>query len=314
MSKLYIAFQGGTHGHFLRYFLDKYCSTTPDLPELPFDSVGASHKILKYSTKFDRYHPTVEGFKDISAPHCVITVSKEDLLFLQRIVYIRPGNINTNLKKSYITFPKQYFKSFGFKDTDTLNNLYKIKINEQTLIPNFILRDFLKLGFNDPNNHGYIINNKKLLKNNLKNVHYLPVDCFWNKQKFFQQINILNKKFDLSLSFPHQEEDYIYNEFIKNIEQFPTKDRCKNILQALKDKKSLDISDIDVVEQAYLYAKLEETNNFITMPLSESFFKNTDEIMEYIKYYPEHYKAMNPNLPIFNNIPNPFFLHRQETK
>ena len=50
------------------------------------------------------------------------------------------------------------------------------------------------------------------------------------------------------------------------------------------------------------------------MPLSESFFKNTDEIMEYIKYYPEHYKAMNPNLPIFNNIPNPFFLHRQETK
>ena len=62
-----------------------------------------------------------------------------------------------------------------------------------------------------------------------------------------------------------------------------------------------------MVEQAYLYAKLEETNNFITMPLSESFFKNTDEIIEYIKYYPEHYKAMNPNLPIFNNIPNPFF-------
>jgi len=30
--------------------------------------------------------------------------------------------------------------------------------------------------------------------------------------------------------------------------------------------------------------------------------------------YPEHYKAMNPNLPKFNGIDNPFFLHRQKTK
>ena len=30
--------------------------------------------------------------------------------------------------------------------------------------------------------------------------------------------------------------------------------------------------------------------------------------MDYLKYYPEHYKAMNPNLPKFNGIPNPFYL------
>ena len=50
------------------------------------------------------------------------------------------------------------------------------------------------------------------------------------------------------------------------------------------------------------------------MPLIDNFFKNTNEIINYIKFYPEHYKAMNPNLPMFNNMPNPFFLHRQNSK
>jgi hypothetical protein len=48
--------------------------------------------------------------------------------------------------------------------------------------------------------------------------------------------------------------------------------------------------------------------------LTNKFFLNTDEILEYVENFPNHYKAMNPNLPIFNNIPNPFFLHRQKNK
>ena len=44
------------------------------------------------------------------------------------------------------------------------------------------------------------------------------------------------------------------------------------------------------------------------MPLVNNFFQNTKDILEYITYYPKHYKAMNPNLPTFNGIPNPFYL------
>ena len=50
------------------------------------------------------------------------------------------------------------------------------------------------------------------------------------------------------------------------------------------------------------------------MPMTEDFFKTTKEVTDYITLYPQHYKAMNPNLPKFNNIDNPFFLHRQKNK
>jgi hypothetical protein len=48
--------------------------------------------------------------------------------------------------------------------------------------------------------------------------------------------------------------------------------------------------------------------------MTESFFATTKEITDYVNLYPHHYKAMNPNLPKFNNIDNPFFLHRQNKK
>jgi hypothetical protein len=44
------------------------------------------------------------------------------------------------------------------------------------------------------------------------------------------------------------------------------------------------------------------------MPMTDRFFSDSQEIIDYLKYYPQHYKAMNPNLPTFNGIPNPFYL------
>ena len=87
-----------------------------------------------------------------------------------------------------------------------------------------------------------------------------------------------------------------------------TKNRVFEIIDAIKTKKDLDISQIDTVEQAYIGAWIEKHNDFITIPYSNSFFQNTKEIIQWLQHYPQHYKAMNPNLPSFNGIPNPFHL------
>ncbi len=75
-----------------------------------------------------------------------------------------------------------------------------------------------------------------------------------------------------------------------------------------KNNKNSECVDLDLVEQGYLYAWLEKTYDFLQAPLTRKFFTNTKEINEYVTYYPKHYKAMNPNLPMFNNIANPFYL------
>ena len=43
------------------------------------------------------------------------------------------------------------------------------------------------------------------------------------------------------------------------------------------------------------------------MPLVDQFFQDTQQIIDYVTYYPQHYKSMNPNLPVFGGKPNPFF-------
>ena len=79
-----------------------------------------------------------------------------------------------------------------------------------------------------------------------------------------------------------------------------------------QNKEDYDISKIDTVEQAYISAWIEKNYDYILVNLPNYFFKNTLEIIDWIKHYPEHYKAVNPNLPVFNEYPNPFYLHKKQ--
>jgi len=97
--------------------------------------------------------------------------------------------------------------------------------------------------------------------------------------------------------------------FIRNIKQYDTRHRCEKIIEALQNNENININDIDNVEQAYISAWIEKNYRFVTIPLTNNFFKNTKEILDWIEWYPQFYKAMNPNLPIFNGIPNPYHLH-----
>ena len=291
---LHIAFQGGTHGHFLRYFLDRFSIHTPIIDKSPFTANGTSHKSsIKYSDRFSLYHPTQMGFKDANESHCVITVSNEDILQLQRTVYIRPGDIKLDTNKDYIKFtgfPKE------FNETISIQKLYGLKIDENTEVPKFILRDFVKLGFSDSNNHGYIKNNRELLKHKFNKVYYFPVNSFWDKELFFNHLSNLDKQFNLGLSIDSSAIK-IHNEFIEKIPQLKTRNRCRDIISAIKEEKSMLIENIDIVEEAYIYSWIESTHRNILAPFTNSFFKNTKDIVEYIRWYPHFYHGMNPTLP-----------------
>ena len=87
-----------------------------------------------------------------------------------------------------------------------------------------------------------------------------------------------------------------------------TKNRVEQVIKAIQEKQDMDIRSLDTVEQAYISAWIENNTRFVTVPLCNQFFASTSEITQWIDFYPQHYKAMNPNLPMFNNIPNPFHL------
>ena len=113
---------------------------------------------------------------------------------------------------------------------------------------------------------------------------------------FLNHLSKLDKKFNLDLSINNDTIE-IHKKFIEKIPQLKTQNRCRDIITAIIEEKSILIENIDVVEEAYIYSWIETTYKNILAPLTNTFFKNTKDIVEYIKWYPTFYHGMNPTLP-----------------
>ena len=293
--------QPGLHHNFLRYTLDHCSALTPEITQLPFKHTGTSHVELEYSGKFDRIQGRPVHTQD-QGPF-VLCVA-DDILYYERASVSREGDRNNDLKQ---------FKNF--KNWQPWNNHYvdtitkNYKIEEDKPIPKFILRDSIKQSYLDLKNNGLLLHNNTLV-NSVKNTntdnYFFPVSSFFSQKKFINELSKLDVKYNLSLDL--EKVPHVYDSFLERNQILQSHFVVDKILTAIKNRENIEIPELDVFQEGYIYAKLEETNDFIIMPMIEAFYKNTQEINEYLQYYPEHYKAMNPNLPTFNEIPNPFHL------
>ena len=312
-TKIYILNSSGCHGHYLTYLIDRLSTNTPSITELPFNNLGNSHARLEYSgyacfLDGDQYQD-----KHLEESNIIKLIYPNDILYYERVSMARAGDADRDLHNLHldISFMETYNKSFYEK----IKKLYNVSSNR---IPKFIVRDAYKIGFLDWTNQGSVISSKEdigWINNNLKdnnNLYLFEVNKFFSVESMRKELKIIDELFSLNLNL--EELEYVHTEFIKRNKILNTQQRTEQVLNAISNNSSIKIPELDILQQAYVYAVLEKNNDFITMPMTETFFTDTQEIIDYINYYPEHYKAMNPNLPIFNNIPNPFFLHRQNNK
>ena len=300
---LNIVYQGGTHGHFLRFYIDKHSKLSPAIEGTPFTEIGTSHNDSKCSNMVYEYHPVEHThYKNTDEPHILITVDEQDLLILERSVTIRAGNFDIDTNLDQIRVDKRFANLFTW--SKKFSELYGIDADKES-IPRFLMRDFYKMSFLDVKKSGYIELDKKLKNSKPANCFELPVSHFWNKDKLLETLNDINNKFNLSLDFS---DTSIIDEFQQRMPVLKTRNRANNIIDSIINKQDIDISNIDTVEQAYISAWIEKNNDYVVTPLSNYFFTTTGEILEWLAKYPQHYKAMNPNLPKFNGIPNPYYL------
>jgi hypothetical protein len=229
------------------------------------------------------------------------------------VAMARAGDANKDIANihSDISFLKSYNKEF-------YNKIYTLYSIENDSVPKWLLRDAYKLGFLDWHKQGSVVTSKqdiKWVEDNLvedNTVHYTQVGVFLAPEKLKRELQDLDSAFGLELSFNDFES--IHGEFLSRNKILLTHGNTKLVLDAVKENRDVPVPPLDIIQQAYVYAQLEKQHDFITMPMTEDFFATTKEITDYVNLYPQHYKAMNPNLPKFNNIDNPFFLHRQNKK
>ena len=94
---LNIVFQGGTFGNFLKFFVEKFSTKTPDMIGDPFTEIGTSHQVndSNFSGLIERYHQRFindnEGNSDL--PVClVIPSNKKHFLYLKKAQWFRAGD------------------------------------------------------------------------------------------------------------------------------------------------------------------------------------------------------------------------------
>jgi len=185
--------------------------------------------------------------------------------------------------------------------------IYDIDLMLKKNVPTALIRDFMKINFLDITKNRAFSSSKKTLKNVDNNTVCINLSEIWNTQSFMTKMSEINDRFDLHLVLNH-EAIALHKEFLQRRKNNDTWDRASNIIDAIKNKKNMSCLGLDLVEQGFIYAWLEKNYNFIQTPLTRNFFGDTNEIQEYVTYFPNSYKAMNPNLPTFNGKANPFYL------
>lgn len=313
-SEVFVFNSPGCHGHYLVYLIDRLSKKTPQINHLPFNSLGNSHKKINYSryVKFvdaDEY----DNHKNLKNKKVIKIIVSNDILYYERVAINRSGDRNIDLENMHkdISFLKTYNPLFYKK----IHELYGIKGDT---IPKWMLRDVFKLGFLNLNEQGAFVQMKESInwiRENLdksNKIHFLDTNVFFDVNSLKNALEKLNIIFDLDLEF--DELEMIHNEFFKLNKILLTQKNTDIVLEAVQQLKNIDVPNLDIVQQAFVHAELEKKYNFVTMPLTNDFFYSTKEIIDYVNLYPTHYKAMNPNLPIFNGLPNPFYLWNLKKK
>jgi len=297
-QKTQVVYATGTFGHLLRWMLDRFSPDTKfkhiDVPWDKHDRVHSQKKEL-YNNKFLRGHQ-VEGrpdSPDYSADLVIINYKPTDLLFVERCGFYRNIGMETEQGR-HDAIINRADKTFLLKTFGSQKNKCKS-----------LAKELYKIQFHDHENHIWWASMQKFIQDN--NHYQFPINALLNTEQFINELENISARLSLGLVV---DED-IVSAIVEKINQsYPviTRQRAHDVLQAIDENVNMDCSEMDIVEQAWLETVLEKKHDSIIFPYGSNWFKDTDQIREFLDTYPTYLKHMNPRLPWYNNIRNPFYL------
>jgi len=297
MSKaIQIIYAPGTFGNLLRWVLDRFSPDTK-LGDTPWDKNERVHTNLSklWNPKFTNTHQIGCNAKttiDTSADKIIINCDL-NFLFQERCSFWRSPGMETEEEqyKNVISWADQSFveKTFGAKSKSS----------------KYVAKELFKVQFHDWKNHEWWNTMSEYGKN--KTHYQFPVTALWDLKQFIHELETMSSKFSLDLSIDQDILSYIVRK-IGTMYPIHTRTRAIDVLKAVQQNDYIDCADFDIIEQAWLEVVLEKEHDSILFPYGASWFENSKQIREFIDTYPAYLKHMNPRLPWYNNIKNPFHL------
>ncbi len=308
MDKIQIIYIPGMFGNLLRFILDRSLphSNLKDIID-PFTQEKNVHQKFKWSPIFcnshqvnfkkypkliSRYAKLLEDTRqpDPDAKKIIITFDDDNEIFSHRCGFYRnPVTFCKNNIDSIVKLADTKFVSESFHNNEesvmVAKELKKIEFHADE---NIWCKEYRAL-LQDPSHYQF----------NIKNLFDHELLC--------EELKKISVYFGLKLEI----DKYYFTELIKKIKKITpvdTMDRCRLVYTAIKNRENVSCADLDILEQAWIEVLLEKEHDCVLFPFGTNWFSSTNQINEFLDRYPSYLKHMNPRLPWYNNIKNPFYL------
>lgn len=289
IEQILIDFQGGTHGNFLEFLLNKFYYRTDW--NSPFTLYGTSH-VKHYDnleTRFYANHFTKTDYwkRDLEIFYrnnnvILITVEPDDLLLLQCVSLLRSGDYNIEQDQLEVdTYNKLNNRSYHSM-LENIQKSYNIVITaEEPNVSRHILREFFKWGFKTPEVNGFIQTMAEA-RNQLvdKNVYEMPFSAFYNLTQLKNHLTNIDKYFKIDLCIVESEVDRLHAGFLSKIPYLNVKKQCDEIVQAIVDRQFVDIPKLSLMQESYVSARVEVLLNKKMPFIVDTYYTNTREIID----------------------------------
>lgn len=297
----------GAFGNFTAYLVD--CHRQKKILPSPFVASGASHARVKGTSAIDMVIPGAwESYKEQSLGKSIIGCvwKQEYFAYIMHAYYSRTNTGQYGAcgleyaEKDFYNFVMNHRAADRVKQNILdLKELFNLEINEKnTQVSRHVLRMFFWFAlFNQGKN---IVTTTNQQIKDLGNITLLDIEDIIDYKKF--KI-FFYKQFTVDLDFKQLHEDFLkHNRSLQDYMQ------ANAVIDSVKTKKCIEIEKLSVLGEALVFYELEK--HYFNIPFFNlvDFFKNTRDIIDYIKYYPDFMKQPNKLYHrYYKQFPNPYF-------
>ena len=294
MTKAYtVLYTPGSFGNFISYLVD--CHNAGKILPSPFEKFSLSHgrdQKASPTKNFDMAIPglwnTVYNNKDKS--YIAIVWNHEYFRYILHAAYSRAGSRNGKCgiemcENNFYDYVHGHTQSHMLEqDILDLEKVFGFKVDKQNkVVPRHILRMYFWFKMVEDHENTVTIENIKL--KNFKEADHIEIEQILDYKKcksFFMD------KFAVDLDFAE-----IHSKFIDENKSLREHRYSYEILDAVKEGKNITIQPLTTMGEAMILFLLDK--EFMGIPFYNQieFFKDTQQIQEYINYFPEVLKEPN---------------------
>lgn len=271
-----IDFFGGTHGNFLELMINLFIYQIDYDEDQLFNQNGACHIKDRDRNYFPRIKCNHYSYNNIPFDDNDLVIeircAEDDMLIALTNSLIRGGDevIDiTNLEKNTIEKLSPLSKA-----SNQLNDLIRDH-GEHTNYSRSTIRNYFYAKFDNPEFGINMFNNFQHQGSTLT----FPFNSFFNLEDFF--LNLNRCAFFLNMNFyPSDRAVTLWKKFIEVNQGYQSQQRYNRIIQCILTGESMDISNINLVEESWILYRVSRIFRCYDHPLLnvDQFITNTKEI------------------------------------